>query len=57
MKSSEMTKTEIAKAVEAYKQKAETYDQITQQQEFVDRWNKFVQERNAAPQDGQFGHR
>lgn len=53
MKSSEMTKAEIAKATEAFKQKAETYDQIVAQQEFVDKWNAYVKERQAAPVDGQ----
>ena len=42
-KLSETVKSETAKAVEAYRQKAEFYDQIAQQEEFVRMWNDHVQ--------------
>lgn len=45
---SETTKTEVQKAVEAYRQKAEFYDQMTQQEEFVKQWNDFVQKAGSA---------
>lgn len=50
---SEKTKSEVAKAVEAYKQKAETYDQIVQQEAFVKQWNEYVQKANQTPNNGQ----
>lgn len=43
---SEMTKSEVAKATEAYKSKAEYYDQILGQEEFVKQWNDYVQKAN-----------
>lgn len=39
---SETIKSEAAKAAEAYKSKAETYDQIAAQEEFVKQWNDYV---------------
>lgn len=39
---SETIKSEAAKAAEAYKSKAETYDQIAAQEEFVKQWNEYV---------------
>lgn len=50
-KLSEATKSEVAKAVEAFKSKAELYDQIAQQEDFVKQWNEYVQKANA-PQNG-----
>lgn len=55
-KLSETTKSEIDKAVQAYKQKAEYYDQFSSQEEFVKQWNEHVQKANApAAQPGQAG--
>lgn len=51
-KLSETTKSEVAKATEAYRQKAELYDQIATQEEFVKMWNEHVQ-KSQAPQPGQ----
>lgn len=48
-KLSETTKSEIAKATEAYRQKAELYDQIATQDEFVKMWNDYVQKAQAQP--------
>lgn len=48
-KISETTKAEIAKATEAYRQKAESYDQIAQQESFVKQWNEYVQKANSDP--------
>jgi hypothetical protein len=45
-KVSETVKSEVAKATEAYRQKAETYDKILQQEDFVKQWNEFVQKAN-----------
>lgn len=42
-KLSETIKSEAAKATEAYKSKAEIYDQIAAQEEFVKQWNEYVQ--------------
>lgn len=46
-KLSETTKSEIAKATEEYRQKAEYYDQFSKEQKFVDQWNDYVQKANA----------
>lgn len=46
-KLSETTKAEVAKATEALKAKAEFYDQIAAQQEFVDMWNEHVKKVQA----------
>lgn len=46
-KLSETIKAESAKAAEAYKQKAEFYDEIAAQEEFVKQWNEFVQKTQA----------
>lgn len=48
-KLSETIKTETQKATEAYKQKAEFYDQISTQDEFVRMWNEYVQKTGTAP--------
>lgn len=45
-KLSETIKSEIAKATEAFKQKAELYDQVSQNDEFVKMWNDYVQKQN-----------
>lgn len=50
-KLSETLKSEVAKATEAYRQKAEFYDQVSQQEEFVKQWNEFVQ-KSSQPQNG-----
>lgn len=42
-KLSETVKSETAKAVEAYRQKAEFYDKIAQEESFVKMWNDHVQ--------------
>lgn len=47
-KLSEMTKSEVAKAVEAYKQKAELYDQVAGTEDFVKMWNDYVQKSQGA---------
>ena len=41
-KLSETIKSESAKAAEAYRQKAEQYDQIATQEAFVKQWNEYV---------------
>lgn len=46
-KLSETIKSESAKAAEAFKQKAELYDQIATQEEFVKMWNEHVQKAQA----------
>ncbi len=54
-KLSETIKSESAKATEAYRQKAEFYDQIAQQQEFVKQWNDYVQKQSASGTPAQEG--
>lgn len=49
-KLSETTKSEVAKAVEAYKQKAEFYDSIASQEAFVNKWNEYVKEQEKSAQ-------
>jgi len=53
---SETTKSEVEKAVQAYRDKAAQYDQIATQEEFVKQWNEYVQKTQAqtgqAPQEG-----
>lgn len=50
---SETIKAEAARAAEAYRKKAETYDQIAAQEEFVRQWNDYVQRsQNNVQQDG-----
>lgn len=44
-KLSETVKSEVTKATEAYKKKAEFYDQLAAEKEFVDQWNAHVQKR------------
>lgn len=55
-KLSETVKSEAAKATEAYRQKAELYDQIASQEPFVQKWNEYVQqvqnETGKPPQEG-----
>lgn len=46
-KLSETIKSETARAAEAYRQKAEFYDQISGQDEFVKQWNEYVQRSQA----------
>lgn len=48
-KLSETIKSEIAKATEQYQQKATFYDQIATQEEFVKKWNEYVQEAQSKP--------
>jgi hypothetical protein len=43
-------KAETAKATEAYRQKAEYYDQFITQEEFVKQWNEYVQRIQAQTQ-------
>jgi len=43
----ETVKSRLAKELEPYRTKAQTYDQIVQQEEFVKRWNEYVEEQNA----------
>jgi len=50
-KLSETTKAEVAKATESYKQKADLYEQLASQQEFVDQWNQYVASKNSAAED------
>lgn len=50
-KLSETVKAEVAKATEAYKSKAEYYDQFSTQDEFVKQWNDYVQKSQAAAND------
>lgn len=45
---SERIKTESAKAAEAYKSEAELYRQIASQEKFVEKWNAYVKETEAA---------
>lgn len=51
---SETIKTEAQKAAEAFKSKAELYDQIATQEEFVKQWNEYVQ-KTTQPQGNQPG--
>lgn len=48
-KLSETIKSEIAKATESYRQKAEYYDQFSTQEDFVKMWNDFVQKSQTQP--------
>lgn len=54
-KLSETVRTEAQKATEAYRQKAEYYDSIAGQEEFVKQWNEYVQKVNTTPQNQQAG--
>lgn len=54
-KISETIKTEKEKAIEAYRQKAEYYDSIAGQEEFVKQWNEYVQKVNQTPKSEQAG--
>lgn len=51
---SETVKSEAQKATEAYRSKAELYDQIATQEEFVRQWNDYVQksQSNGTPTQG-----
>lgn len=51
-KLSETIKAEVAKNTEAYKSKAEYYDQFATQKEFVDKWNEYVKEQQTLSQSG-----
>lgn len=53
-KLSETIKSESAKAAEAYKAKAEFYDEVAAQEEFVKMWNEYVQ-KAGNPQPEQAG--
>lgn len=47
---SETTKSEVEKAVQAYKEKATQYDQIANEPSFVDQWNAYVKKsQESAP--------
>ena len=52
-KLSDTIKSEAAKASEAYKSKADLYEQISSQEEFVKQWNEYVQKVNTTPQNPQ----
>lgn len=45
-KLSETIKSETAKAIEAYRQKSDMYDQISSQEEFVKQWNDYVKKND-----------
>lgn len=47
-KLSEMSKAEVEKSLGPYRQKAQLYDQIAAEEEFVKQWNGYVQQRQAA---------
>jgi len=49
-KLSETIKAEVAKHTEAYKSKADYYDQFATQKEFVSRWNDYVKEQESLSQ-------
>lgn len=55
-KLSETIKAESAKAAEAYRSKAELYDQIANQEEFVRQWNEYVQKSQSNGQPQQTGN-
>lgn len=50
-KLSETTKSEVQKAVESYRQRAEFYDQISGQESFVNKWNEYVKEQERVAQN------
>lgn len=50
-KLSETIKSEVSKAVSQYRQKADEYDTITSQDEFVSKWNEYVNSLNTARED------
>lgn len=52
-KLSETTKSEVQKATEAYRQKAEHYDQIAREESFVKQWNEYVQKAQSVQANGQ----
>lgn len=49
-KVSETVKAQLAKELEPYRTKAQTYDQIIQRKEFVEKWNAYVEEENRKSQ-------
>jgi len=51
-KLSETTKAEVEKAVQSYREKASTYDQIASQEEFVKQWNEYVQKSQQSQDSG-----
>jgi len=50
---SETVKAELAKSLEPYKTKAEMYEQIATQEEFVKQWNEYVQKSQSQSQNPQ----
>lgn len=54
-KLSETIKTESQKATEAYRSKADLYDQIATQEEFVRQWNEYVQKSQSKSPENQSG--
>lgn len=52
-KLSETRKAEVQKEVEAYRQKAELYDSISAQEDFVKQWNEYVQGTTAETLESQ----
>lgn len=48
-KLSESIKAEVEKATQSYKSKADMYDSISAQEEFVTKWNEYVQKSQANP--------
>lgn len=51
-KISESIKSEVAKATESYKQKADQYDSIASQESFVSKWNEYVKEQEKQSNQG-----
>jgi len=54
-KLSETTKAEVEKAVQSYRDKADRFDQIATQEEFVKQWNDYVQKVTTSGQTPQAG--
>jgi len=52
-KLSETVKAEVAKSLEPYRSKAEQYEQIAAQEEFVKQWNEYVQKSQSQNQNPQ----
>lgn len=53
MSISERVKSETAKGLEQFKAKAEMYDQVIGNEQFVKQWNEYVQKANQSVQNGQ----
>lgn len=47
-KLSETVKSQVAKELEPYRTKAQTYDDLLKQEEFVRQWNEYVEKRNSS---------